>query len=109
MAAQAGAGRAAAGRLPPAAVASAIVSGEAASTVSDAALKVTNATGAAAAQLGVITNATGAVAAQLGANRGLLFRDDRGTIEKFRPWSVPSESWLQGIGRMLQDRDESVP
>ncbi len=44
-------------------------------------------------------------AANLGPNRGLLFRDDRGTIEKFRPWSLPSESWLAGIGRLLGDRE----
>ncbi len=44
-------------------------------------------------------------AANLGPNRGLLFRDDRGTIEKFRPWSLPSESWLAGVGRLLEARD----
>jgi hypothetical protein len=43
-------------------------------------------------------------AANLGPNRGLLYCDDRGTIEKFRPWSLPSESWLAGIGRMLGER-----
>jgi S-DNA-T family DNA segregation ATPase FtsK/SpoIIIE len=43
-------------------------------------------------------------AANLGPNRGLLFRDDRGTIEKFRPWSLPAESWLAAVGRMLESR-----
>ncbi len=43
-------------------------------------------------------------AANLGPNRGLLFRDDRGTIEKFRPWSLPSESWLAAVGQMLEAR-----
>jgi len=44
-------------------------------------------------------------AANLGPNRGLLFRDDRGTIEKFRPWSLPSESWLAAVGRRLGERE----
>ncbi len=44
-------------------------------------------------------------AANLGPNRGLLFRDDRGTIEKFRPWSLPPESWLAAVGRMLEARE----
>ena len=44
-------------------------------------------------------------AANLGQNRGLLYLDDRGTIEKFRPWSLPAESWLAGVGRLLVDRE----
>jgi S-DNA-T family DNA segregation ATPase FtsK/SpoIIIE len=44
-------------------------------------------------------------AANLGPNRGLLYRDDRGTIEKFRPWSLPGESWLAGIGLRMAERE----
>ncbi len=44
-------------------------------------------------------------ASNLGPNRGLLYRDDRGTIEKFRPWSLPGESWLAGIGLRMADRE----
>ena len=44
-------------------------------------------------------------AANLGPNRGLLYRDDRGTIEKFRPWSLPGESWFAGIGLRMAERE----
>ena len=41
------------------------------------------------------------IAAQLGQQRGLLYSEERGTIEKFRPWALPSESLLAQIGQAL--------
>lgn len=36
-------------------------------------------------------------ASRLGANRAILYLDDRGTIEKFRPYGPPSDAWLQAV------------
>jgi hypothetical protein len=43
-------------------------------------------------------------ASMLGANRGLLYSDERGTIEKFRPWALPSEAYLVAAGRAMESR-----
>ena len=40
-------------------------------------------------------------ASMLGPNRGLLYSDERGTVEKFRPWALPSEAYLVAAGRAL--------
>lgn len=37
------------------------------------------------------------VAAGLGPGRAILYRDQTGTIEKFRPFAWPSEHWLKAI------------
>ena len=41
----------------------------------------------------------------LGPNRGLLYSDERGTVEKFRPWALPSEAYLVAAGRALGARN----
>lgn len=41
-----------------------------------------------------------AAAGRLGANRALLYRDDRGTVEKFRPYRV-SDPWLAWAGQFF--------
>lgn len=33
-------------------------------------------------------------ASDLGPNRAVLYSDERGTLEKYRPWSIPSEAFL---------------
>ena len=43
-------------------------------------------------------------ASNLGPHRGLLYNEERGTIEKFRPWQLPSESLLASIGAALAKR-----
>ena len=43
-------------------------------------------------------------ASTLGPNRGLLYNEERGTIEKFRPWGLPSEAYLVAAGRALAGR-----
>jgi hypothetical protein len=37
-------------------------------------------------------------AAKLGPGRALLYREDRGTMEKFRPYAVPDEAFLRRTG-----------
>ncbi|QDU36557.1 FtsK-like domain-containing protein [Maioricimonas rarisocia] len=44
-------------------------------------------------------------ASRLGPNRALLYREETGTSEKFRPYTVPDEAWL----RSLHDRRTQVP
>ena len=41
------------------------------------------------------------VAARLGANRAILFSDERGTLEKFRPYGQPSDAWLDWLRQTL--------
>ena len=36
-------------------------------------------------------------ASRLGVNRALLYSDERGTLEKFRPYGPPSDAWLQHV------------
>ena len=36
-------------------------------------------------------------ASRLGTNRALLYRDERGTLEKFRPYGPPSDDWLKRL------------
>jgi len=44
-------------------------------------------------------------ASNLGGNRGLLFSEEKGTIEKFRPWGLPSEAFIAAAGRAMAKRD----
>ena len=44
-------------------------------------------------------------ASSLGGNRGLLFSEEKGTIEKFRPWGLPSEAFVAAAGRAMAKRD----
>ncbi|MBX3443675.1 MAG: hypothetical protein KF774_14805 [Planctomyces sp.] len=41
-------------------------------------------------------------ASRLGPGRGILYREDRGTTEKFRPYAVPADELLAGAQRRLQ-------
>jgi DNA segregation ATPase FtsK/SpoIIIE, S-DNA-T family len=42
-------------------------------------------------------------ASKLGVNRGLFVNDETGTLEKFRPYGVPSEEWLEHVREPLSD------
>ncbi|MCA9070951.1 MAG: hypothetical protein KDA84_18615, partial [Planctomycetaceae bacterium] len=46
-------------------------------------------------------------ASRLGPNRALLYRDDQGTTEKFRPYGRPSDEWLTWINHQLNSSEES--
>jgi DNA segregation ATPase FtsK/SpoIIIE-like protein len=41
-------------------------------------------------------------ASRLGTNRAVFYSDERGTIEKFRPYGPPSAEWLQRLRGRLQ-------
>ena len=45
------------------------------------------------------------VASRLGFNRALLFSEEHGTIEKFRPWQLPDEDWLISAAERLVARE----
>lgn len=38
-------------------------------------------------------------ASRLGVNRALLYSDERGTLEKFRPYGAPGHSWLRWLSQ----------
>jgi hypothetical protein len=48
------------------------------------------------------------VAGRLGQNRALLYLEETGTLEKFRPYGLPSEEWVTTVkGRFETDEFES--
>ncbi|MEM9351932.1 MAG: FtsK/SpoIIIE domain-containing protein [Planctomycetota bacterium] len=42
------------------------------------------------------------MAAKLGENRAVLYRDDLGTHEKFRPYTRPAQEWLEWVASRLK-------
>lgn len=46
-------------------------------------------------------------ASKLGVHRALLYRADSGTMEKFRPYGLPAEEWLDWVGRALGGEPEA--
>ena len=48
-----------------------------------------------------------AAASLLGVNRAMLFHDETGTFEKFRPYSLPQSEWLREAGELLARRVRS--
>ena len=50
-----------------------------------------------------------AAASRLGQHRALLYRDDQGTIEKFRPYGRPSEDWLSQVRERLGPAELESP
>lgn len=48
-------------------------------------------------------------ASRLGPHRAILYRDDRGTVEKFRPYGVPSSELLETLADQLQGKPQSPP
>lgn len=45
-----------------------------------------------------------AAASQLGRRRALLYREDEGRLEKFRPFAVPTDEWLAWFAEQLGER-----
>jgi len=41
-------------------------------------------------------------ATRLGANRALLYSEEQGTLEKFRPYRMPSDEWLASLERTMK-------
>jgi S-DNA-T family DNA segregation ATPase FtsK/SpoIIIE len=44
-------------------------------------------------------------ASRLGFNRALLFSEEQGTMEKFRPWTMHDRDWLQAMATRLSERE----
>ena len=44
-------------------------------------------------------------ASRLGPNRAILYRDDTGTAEKFRPYGRPDSGWLKQVNRLMNGDD----
>ena len=48
-------------------------------------------------------------ASTLGLQRALLANEEQGTLEKFRPYAMPSDEWLAEAGRLLAARSGAGP
>ncbi len=49
------------------------------------------------------------IASRLGVHRGLLYREETGTITKFRPYGSPTTSWLDQVRNQLQSQEPLEP
>ncbi len=49
------------------------------------------------------------VAGKLGLHRALFYSEDRGQVEKFRPYGLPPVSWLKWVKEQLQRRTFASP
>jgi hypothetical protein len=47
------------------------------------------------------------LASKLGLHRALFFNEEDGRLDKFRPYSLPSEAWLRRVEEQLRRRDEA--
>ena len=47
-------------------------------------------------------------ASKLGEHRALFSSEEQNRIEKFRPYGVPSDEWLQWVGQQLGSRKEGA-
>ncbi|MDD4890554.1 MAG: hypothetical protein PHU85_11575 [Phycisphaerae bacterium] len=45
-----------------------------------------------------------ALANKLGPNRALVYSEELGVLEKFRPYAVPSAEWLEHVRTQLAGR-----
>jgi hypothetical protein len=48
-------------------------------------------------------------ASRLGMHRAILFSEEQGQAEKFRPYGLPSAEWLAWVAQALQDRFSGTP
>jgi hypothetical protein len=49
------------------------------------------------------------IASRLGLHRALLVAEDQGKLEKFRPYALPDEAWLERLADCLAQRLRPVP
>ena len=49
------------------------------------------------------------IAGRLGAHRALLFSEEQGKLEKFRPYSLPDAEWLAQLRKRLTAKREATP
>ena len=48
------------------------------------------------------------LAGKLGLQRALLANEERGTLEKFRPYAIPAETWLEEVRQSLAGKSEAT-
>ena len=48
------------------------------------------------------------LASRLGSHRAILFSEEQGTHEKFRPYAVPAPEWLDEVGMLRKGRAKDV-
>ena len=46
---------------------------------------------------------------KLGPNRALLYLEEQGTLEKFRPYGLPSDEWLENVATAFAPRRVETP
>ena len=47
-------------------------------------------------------------ASKLGRNRALFASEEQNRLEKFRPYGMPDERWIEEVGKKLGDRPARV-
>jgi len=45
------------------------------------------------------------LASRLGVHRAILYNEGRGTIEKFRPYGLPTDEWMAAVRAQLVPGD----
>ena len=48
-------------------------------------------------------------AGKLGENRALYYNEEQGRMEKFRPYGLPSEEWLETVKQRIASKTDSAP
>ena len=48
-------------------------------------------------------------AGRLGEQRALFVQEETGTLEKFRPYQFPSDTWLTDLASRLRSRPQGTP
>ena len=46
-------------------------------------------------------------ASRLGAHRAILYAEETGQVEKFRPYGLPAEQWLRWVNQQLASHPAS--
>ncbi|MGQ0629329.1 MAG: FtsK/SpoIIIE domain-containing protein [Phycisphaerales bacterium] len=49
-----------------------------------------------------------ATAGTIGQNRALFYSEEQGLIEKFRPWALPEEAWIERVRRAMRRDGQGV-
>lgn len=49
------------------------------------------------------------VASNLGMHRAIYYSEEKGILEKFRPYALPPQSWIDHVGKVLTNRPTMKP
>ena len=50
-----------------------------------------------------------AAASRLGMHRAILYSEEQGDFEKFRPYAPPADEWLAWVQEQIQSRSVGAP